>query len=102
MSSTALYHDVACPGYESCCEPRGYSTTLPRSSRALSNYKHALHGELEAFLVGDLCRVVLDFLCFLPRPFYVPRPLPMPMRWLDDRDDDYSAFGEDLVTLPGL
>jgi len=57
--------------------------------------------ESSSGLLDDLCRVVLDYIRELPRPF-VFRPLTTPVP-LDDRAENFGSYlGEDLITLSGL
>ena len=53
-------------------------------------------------LLGDLCKLVLDYLRELPRPYNVPRPLDWGPVFNDDRNEEFGSYQEDLITLSGL
>ena len=52
-----------------------------------------------ARLPTDLCRLVFKFRGSNPRPFVDRVLLPTP---LDDREEDFGGFGQDLFNLPGV
>ena len=52
-----------------------------------------------ARLPTDLCRLVFKFRGSNPRPFVDRVLLPAP---LDDREEDFGGFGQDLFSLPGV